>query len=857
VKVQSYLVGFILLVFTLLFWPQGQITAANPPGPGDVLINEYVANSASEWVELYNTTGSALDISGHYIDDRPGAGSPKQIPANTTIPAYGYYVMTFSNFLTNGGDEVRFLDPAQNVLDATSYTYSTAERSWYRFPDGGRWSTIDSDNTTPGNSNTGFGDDPWQPGAFEIRIFDVEQGDSQLIIFPSGYSILIDVREASWNSSKGAGLIAQKIWEITGSTHVNVGMLSHLHLDHIGYAGYGGFWALLEKYEYTFDKIIDRDAGTWVDGHGGGAEDGLCDPDLEIVWHNAGTVSGTARNWLCYATNPANTNIYPIREVAELWSVTQIDPPDEGAVVTIVQVDGDEVMLADGVTPIQGDHTSANTPPSENDYSTGVKVRYGLIDYATAGDADGVYDESQWGYTYNDVETIMAERFGPVDVMRANHHGSGHSTNQFYVDTLDPDVSAISCGANSYGHPAQAVLDRLVAVGDVYLTNYCATGIDYNATVVVDGDIVLRSTDGVNYTVDGVSYVASDPDRYTFTVWDFENQTSNASLDLTGNAIAAAGSELGGEGFHAGNPGGTSSYAWSFNRWSQTSSIDLNRYVEFKVDMSNYHSLNLDFAERRSGTGPLAFAIHYSINGTDFTPIPSTVTTLPNNTNWRSHSFDLSHLNGAIPGEAAVHFRIYGYEAGATTGTWRLDDVTFTAEAAVPPPSTGPENFTTWDFEDQTSNASLDLTGNAVAAAGSELGGEGFHAGNTNGTSGYAWSFNRWSQTSSMDADRYVEFTVDLTAYENITLDFAERRSGSGPLAFEIHYSTNGTSFTLISETVTALPGNTNWRSHSFDLSALNSQIAGQPNVQFRIYGYDAGGTTGTWRIDDVTFIGE
>jgi hypothetical protein len=118
--------------------------------------------------------------------------------------------MTFSNFLANGGDEVRLLDPTEDVLDATSYTYSTAERSWYRFPDGGRWSTIDSDNPTPGDSNPGFGDNPWQPGSFEIRIFDVDQGDSQLIIFPSGYSILIDVREASWNSSKGEASVEGK-----------------------------------------------------------------------------------------------------------------------------------------------------------------------------------------------------------------------------------------------------------------------------------------------------------------------------------------------------------------------------------------------------------------------------------------------------------------------------------------------------------------------------------------------------------------------------------------------------------------------------------------------------------------------
>lgn len=54
-----------------------------------MVINEYVARSSvTEWVELYNTTANALDISGHYIDDiLSGGGAPKLIPNSTIIPA--------------------------------------------------------------------------------------------------------------------------------------------------------------------------------------------------------------------------------------------------------------------------------------------------------------------------------------------------------------------------------------------------------------------------------------------------------------------------------------------------------------------------------------------------------------------------------------------------------------------------------------------------------------------------------------------------------------------------------------------------------------------------------------------------
>ena len=502
---------FLVLSLTAALLVQHPVGAANPPSLGDVLINEYVANATTEWVELYNTTGTELDISGHYIDDISGGGSPLTIPANTTIAANGYYVHTASGLFNNGGDEVRFLAPNQSVLDSTSYGSATADHSLYRYPDGGNWSNYQSPAPSQGATNSGTGDQPWEAGNFEIRIFDVEQGDSQLIIFPSGFTILIDVREASWNTGAGAAYIAQKIQAITGGTHIDVGVLSHHHLDHIGYAGYGGFWGLIENEGITFDQIIDRDGGEWVDGSGGGTTDGLCDPDLEIVWNNAGTQSGTARNWLCYATDSANTNIYPIREIAQIGSTTQIDPPDTGAVVEIIHSDGAYAFLSDGVTSLQGDHTWRATPPSENDYSIALKIRYGLIDYATAGDSDGEYDTSTFGYTYNDVETALADLYGPVDVLRANHHGSGHSSSEYYVDTLDPLTSFISCGENTFGHPAQTVLDRLLATGDVYLTNLCDETRDYGASVIVEGDIILISTDGENYTVNGEGYVATDP----------------------------------------------------------------------------------------------------------------------------------------------------------------------------------------------------------------------------------------------------------------------------------------------------------------------------------------------------------
>lgn len=150
--------------------------------------------------------------------------------------------------------------------------------------------------------------------------------------------------------------------------------------------------------------------------------------------------------------------------------------------------------------------------------------------YATAGDTDGEYATSGFGYTYNDVEASIIEAFGDVATMRVNHHGSSHSSSQAYVDGMAPETAVIQCGSNSYGHPANRVLDVLRQVvnsdgvgADIYLTNNpCdtdesdGTPIDYTGTFNTDGDIWLRTTGGgtgydVTYDAGTNVYAAAPP----------------------------------------------------------------------------------------------------------------------------------------------------------------------------------------------------------------------------------------------------------------------------------------------------------------------------------------------------------
>jgi beta-lactamase superfamily II metal-dependent hydrolase len=372
--------------------------------------------------------------------------------------------------------------------------------------------------------------------------FDVEQGDSQFIVGPTGKTLLIDLGETAYNTTgtnTKATRVAQMIREICGTgtnpVALDYVMGSHHHLDHIGYSGnpsdttaYGnGLYQLLTPngLGFTVGTLLDRDAGTWTDSNGNGrCEVGTSTtPSNEIAWHNAGTTSQTARRFICWLYGPAGQadralihgHVLRLSNTTT-WPALDLGP---GVTATILNANGKDTMQADGVTPVSGNHTNqgGSGPPSENDYSIAVHIVYGAWNYATAGDSDGEYNVSSFGYTYNNIEAKLAPLYGNVDTMRANHHGSGHSSGTEFLATLRPETTVFSCGDNSYGHPSNRVLDDLRGLSnergtgaDIYLTNkpcdlYQADGTtstNYQGTLNSNGNVVLRTTgSGSGYTI--------------------------------------------------------------------------------------------------------------------------------------------------------------------------------------------------------------------------------------------------------------------------------------------------------------------------------------------------------------------
>ncbi|GAB4340447.1 MAG: hypothetical protein OHK0038_19940 [Flammeovirgaceae bacterium] len=125
----------------------------------------------------------------------------------------------------------------------------------------------------------------------------------------------------------------------------------------------------------------------------------------------------------------------------------------------------------------------------------------------------------------------------------------------------------------------------------------------------------------------------------------------------------------------------------------------------------------------------------------------------------------------------------------------------------------------------------------------------------TTPTAATAASSSNFTTSTSLDATDYFEFT--LTPNSGYEIDFTsftfdERRSGTGVRAWAVRSSVDSYASDISSGTI---PDNTNFRNQSVDLSGASYQNI-TTAITFRIYGYNAEASGGTWRIDNLTVNG-
>ena len=128
---------------------------------------------------------------------------------------------------------------------------------------------------------------------------------------------------------------------------------------------------------------------------------------------------------------------------------------------------GIETVYVDAVTAASMGQASLRfyPPLGEGDLN-----EQGLTVLCSAGDYDALITGDMAGST----EKKLAERYRlpDIELLVVSHHGSKYASAREFLAAVTPETAVISVGDNSYGHPADEALLRLMAAGcDIYRTD--------------------------------------------------------------------------------------------------------------------------------------------------------------------------------------------------------------------------------------------------------------------------------------------------------------------------------------------------------------------------------------------------
>jgi len=278
---------------------------------------------------------------------------------------------------------------------------------------------------------------PKPTGELQVHVLDVgpTEGDSILIVSPTGTSVLIDAGDAG----KGKVILdALKRYKVEKLDYF---IATHPHPDHIGAA----------------DEVISAiKVGTVIDN-------GV---DLSTPKPSPTPLKKGAKP----APTPAPAKKSKVQSINAFFDEYK-DAVDKsgarhekaepgkkydlggGAIVTVL-APSDPFFTKDHMKT-GGNETNAN--------SIVLRLDYGDFSMLLMGDAEDQTETRLLGKELN----LKA------NVIKIAHHGSKYATSENFLKRVQPEAALISDGAwNRYGHPAQPVLDRLKGINaKVYRTD--------------------------------------------------------------------------------------------------------------------------------------------------------------------------------------------------------------------------------------------------------------------------------------------------------------------------------------------------------------------------------------------------
>lgn len=366
----------------------------------------------------------------------------------------------------------------------------------------------------------------WTAGELDIHHINTGRGDAIFFILPDGTTMLVDACDGQAeplpppfglptkpDSTRQSGewvarYIARALRNIP-EKKIDYAVLTHFHGDHIGAvtakskrSPHGDYFltGISEIPEFLpVDKIIDRN---WPD-YNYPAPLPLENYRKFLAWqiaHRGLAVEqfrpgDTAQLALRY-----NAADYPSFEIRNLMS-------------------NGRVWTGQGNNTRELADLSKGQRLNENQCSIAFRLRYGNFDYFSGGDLDARNAVLMAGAEpWRDVEPAVAHVCGPVDALKANHHGSWDANSPEFLRLLRPRVIVVTSRAE--GHPAANSFQRMISKTlwkgprDIFITNVTpatrATTYGLDQAKSHQGHVVIRvDAGGATYRV----YALDDSDE--------------------------------------------------------------------------------------------------------------------------------------------------------------------------------------------------------------------------------------------------------------------------------------------------------------------------------------------------------